>query len=467
MVAMNDYHIHAHFKELPLDILGQAERINRLYTQITLCFPVREDTLSLRTGIISNLERGLAQLSKSFPWIAGKVVQNDGAFKIVPAETALSLEVKHDYDTVPTWDKLNQANFPFRMLDEDVVAPCKTMVEPEAQRPVLMVQANFVKGGLLLSFNAQHGSMDMTGQGQIITLFAKACRGDDYTEDELGTGNMHRTGRIPIPDDEAPDHPDSPKSEQEEVTRKVEANAKSGERQPATPSGTLVWAYLDFPASSLSRLKEIASENLTADVTFVSTDDVLTAFIWQSMTRARQPRLDSPRSTPTTLTRNVDVRRHFDLPSTYPGLMATATSHKYSVDDIVHHKSLGAVASELRTALKPDLLRNSAELQATVIVRNKDAATHRSIAALSDPSLDVRLSSWAKEKLYDLDFGPCLRQPEAVRRPRFRNGAREGLVYLLPKGRDGGIVVGICLREEDMERLRTDKEVVRWSKWIG
>ncbi|KAK7725796.1 hypothetical protein SLS63_007951, partial [Diaporthe eres] len=421
------------------------------------------------TEIIHNLEIGLARLSKEFSWVTGKVIQVDEHFNITPAKTSLGLVVKELQDdvTVPTWDELREADFPFRMLDEDVAAPCKTLVEPDSERPVLLVQANFVKGGLLLTFNAQHGSMDMAGQAQVITLFAKACRGEAFAKDEVEVSNMRRTDRIPIADDKTPDASESPKPRPEGLAQDVEANAKPRKPQPSSPSADLVWAYLDFPAASLSSLKKLAIQTLTPHVAFVSTDDVLTSFIWQSITRARHSRLDSPRSTPTTLTRNVDVRRHFDLPPTYPGLMTTATSHTYPVNDLVNQETLGAVASGLRAALSPDSLRHNAIVQATAIARNKDAAAQRSIAALSNPSFDVRLSSWAKENLYDLDFGPCLGQPEAVRRPKFMNGAREGLVYFLPKGREGDIVVGVCLREEDMKRLRMNGDVIQWSKWIG
>lgn len=454
---MEDIHAEEGLPGMPLDILGQGERINRLYTQITFCFPIQDDSATPRTGIIDHLERGLARLSRSFPWVTGRVVRNDEGFRITTTGTSLGLVVKELYEdqVVPPWDELQQANFPFRMLDEDVIAACKTMVETDAKRPVLLIQANFVKGGLLLTVNAQHGSMDMAGQAQVITLFAKACRGEGFAKDELETGNMQRTGFIPIPD------------EQEEVVQKVEAEAKSRAAQPSAPTDALVWAYFEFPAASLSSLKELANKNLTADVTFVSTDDVLTAFTWQSITRARQQRLESPRPAPTTLSRNVDVRRHFNLPPTYPGLMTTSTWHTYSVDDTVNQTSLGGVASGLRAALDPEAIRRNAVAQATAIARNEDAATKRRMAALSNPSFDVRLSSWAKERLYDLDFGPGLGQPAAVRRPRFMTGAREGLVYFLPKGRDGSIVVGICLREEDMEPLSMDEEVLRWSKWIG
>ncbi|KAG8163171.1 hypothetical protein KVR01_007649 [Diaporthe batatas] len=469
---MEETHAGSSLEGLLLDILGQAERINRLYTQLTLCFPVGNESPGLRAEVIENLERGLARLCRTFPWLAGKVVQDGGEFKITSTASAPHLVVKElqGHGPVPSWDELNRANFPFRMLDEDAISPCRTMVEPGAERPVLIIQANFVQGGLLLTFNAQHGGMDMTGQGQVIALFAKACRGEDFTEDELEVGNMKRTRWIPISDDDAPDHPEASRPGGEQNVRPLasDSNSRGGFSGPQQPrSGSLVWAYLEFPAASLANLKQLGSETLnTSDATFVSTDDVLTALTWQLMTRARQPGLNSQQSTKTTLTRNVDIRSHFGLPSTYPGLMTTSTIHEHTVDD-VEHKPLGAVASSLRAALRPALLRESAKAQASIIARCKESAAQMSVAARSNRRLDVKVSSWAREKLYDLDFGPCLGRPKAVRRPKFGDGAREGLVYFLPRERDGSIVVGVCLREEDMDRLREDEEARRWASWIG
>ena len=68
--------------------------------------------------------------------------------------------------------------------------------------------------------------------------------------------------------------------------------------------------------------------------------------------------------------------------------------------------------------------------------------------------MDVRLSSWTKEKAYDVDLGPSLGMADAIRNPGFIERAREA--YLLPKERNEDIVVGICLREDDMVQLRGD-----------
>ena len=82
-------------------------------------------------------------------------------------------------------------------------------------------------------------------------------------------------------------------------------------------------------------------------------------------------------------------------------------------------------------------------------------------------SSDILLSSWAKENFYELDFnfGLGSSKPESVRRPQF--SPIEGLMCILPKRLDGELTVVICLRDEDMERLRTDEKFARYGKYIG
>ena len=74
-------------------------------------------------------------------------------------------------------------------------------------------------------------------------------------------------------------------------------------------------------------------------------------------------------------------------------------------------------------------------------------------------------SSWAKLDCYELDFNLGLDKPEAVRRPQFE--PVESLIYLMPRTLDGGIAVAICLRDEDMERLRADEEFAKYGRYIG
>lgn len=119
----------------PNDCLNALEQqpLLKLYTQICFCFSVADT--SPHSAIINTLTKGLEELSASFPWLAGQVVNegsgdgNSGIFKITPLEKIPRLVVKdlrHD-PSIPTMNAMRKAKFPFTMLDETIIAPCKTL----------------------------------------------------------------------------------------------------------------------------------------------------------------------------------------------------------------------------------------------------------------------------------------------------------------------------------------------------
>ncbi|KAF8348574.1 transferase family-domain-containing protein [Amanita rubescens] len=443
-----------------LEPLGQQPGL-KIYTQLSLCFPVSD--ASSHPAIINTLTNGLEQLSASFPWIAGQLVNegsgsgDTGIFKIKPLEKMPPLVVKdytHDA-SIPSMNDLRRANFPFSMLDESIIAPRKTIPQgDESVTPVFLVQANFIIGGLVLTFVGQHNSMDMTGQGQIIHLLSKACRNEEFTSEELSSGNLTRRNLIRLLDDSC-----KPGTQ---LARQV-AKPSPSEGTDAPPA-KCTWAYFTFFPTSLAALKSLATKSITLpEGGYISTDDTLSAFIWQSITRARIPRLSS--ATKSTFARAVDVRRHLGIPQTYPGIVQNMTFHTYVLQELVE-EPLGSIASQLRLAVDPKTssLKYDTRALATFLNRSPDKSTVSFVATL-DLSSDIMLSSWAKLDCYELDFNLGLGKPEAVRRPKFV--PVESLLYLMPKAPDGEIAVAICLRDEDMERLRADEEFGRYARYIG
>lgn len=100
-----------------LDILGQQPLL-KVYTQICLCFSVAD--ASSHSATINTLTNGLERLSASFPWLAGKVVNeglgegNSGIFKIKSWEKIPRLVVKDlRYDpSIPTMTPLDEPTSP-------------------------------------------------------------------------------------------------------------------------------------------------------------------------------------------------------------------------------------------------------------------------------------------------------------------------------------------------------------------
>ncbi|KAL1597196.1 hypothetical protein SLS60_008778 [Paraconiothyrium brasiliense] len=461
-----DYIVHSETDEccspimehFSLDIFGNNPRLNQLYTQLCFCFQLPHWSQS-NDNIITHIQRGLDVLTSSFPWVAGQVIHaNDGNFTIVPLVKTPQLLVQDRSKQLPTFEEYRNAGFPFKWLNEKDIASHSTLPDVRTEpAPVLALQATFIRGGVFLTFSAQHNCMDMAGQCQMIRLFAKACHEAVYfTDEELTIGNLPRKHIIPLLDD-------LPKTSEEVIAK--EPNNDSSQAPDAESEAEAAWSYFLFSCTALLTLKLRAQKDI--HTTFVSTDDTLCAFIWKQVTKARLNRLqDMSTSTQSTFERQVDVRRHLGLPTTYTGNAVYKTSTTRSVENVLH-KSLGYLASELRASLSPTPdLGYSARKAATMLHQqlraNKPDVVTVTRAKL--PAMDIKMSSWAKEDCYNFDFGGALGKPEAVRRPNFEGW--EGLAYLMPKSRDGEIAVAVCLRDEDLRILQADEEFGRFVRYV-
>ncbi|KAL2126542.1 hypothetical protein VTI74DRAFT_713 [Chaetomium olivicolor] len=435
-----------------LDILGQQPFLN-VYTQLSLIYPVANP--SSHEAIIKTLNDGLLRMAEHLPWVAGQVVRGDPDFRIIPFSAMPSLTVRdlRDEQSAPTMDDLRQARFPFRMLHENLVAPRKTIPGGIAgsgpdPTPVFAMQANFVTGGLILTFVTHHQTMDFTGQRQVMSLLSRLCRGEQLTDVEILDANPTRRGRIQLLGDS--------------YDPALEADVQYLKPGPVPDApAPATWKYFSFSAGSLATIKRLALENMTTPPGFVSTDDALTAFIWQSVARVRLVRLGP--STRSLLGRAVDLRRYLGFPATYPGMVQTMAYHHHSFQELVD-MPLGSIASQLRLAVEPSTstLAYTARMLATMIDRAKHKIPE---GGTPQTATGLAVSSWTNPAFYTMDFGLDLGNPEAVRRPAFDEV--ESLVYLMPKTPEGEIVVGICLREDDMTELRSDTNFSSHATYIG
>lgn len=447
-----------------LSLVEQSPRLRTLYTQLCFCYGVDYD-IPLQT-VVETLTNGLEQLTAAFPWLAGQVVNegvredDSGIFKIASFERLSRLVVKdfkHD-SSFTTMQTLRDSKFPYSMLDEKLLCPRSTLSDGPSETssdpfPVLLLQANFIAGGFLLTVLASHITMDIVGQSQVIRLLSRACHGSPFTAEEITNGNLDRRNLIPLLDDfEAlSSKPADPKP-------KVTVSQSTSNVSSTPPIPTFSWAYFTFKSTSLALLKAAATSTMMSSSQFVSTDDCISALIWQSIVRVRLARL-SP-STPSTFIRQVDMRKHMDIAPTYIGNMVTQTTLNTTLQELTD-KPLGAITSQLRSALDPETLKYNMRVHATSQARTKD----KSAGPAKDRSQTITMSSWSKIDCSNLDFNLGLGQPECVRRPRFT--PIEGIVYLLPKAPDGEIAAGLCLRAEDMEALKRDEKFMKYAEYVG
>ncbi|KAL2876270.1 hypothetical protein SGCOL_008443 [Colletotrichum sp. CLE4] len=439
----------------PIEILGQQPAL-KIYTQIAVCFSVKDE--QSYANITKTLSSGLERLTESFPWVAGQIINegasegNTGIFKIAPHEATPPLVIKdlRNDPSVSSMKDMKASNFPFGMLDESIICPRPTLpIDPNLvgkSEPVFITQVTFIKGGLILAFLGHHQVLDGTGQGQLIKLLSKACKGEDFTEEEVAIGNLTRQNVIPLLED----YKGGPKTD---------AMIVKPSATPDTAPATSSWAYFNFSSASLSALKSLASETVNSG--YITTDDAITAFIWQSISRIRANRL--PHDTETKIARAINVRGYMGIPQTFPALIQSMTNNSMAIGSLIE-RPLGEAASQLRSTVNPEALSYGVKALATLM----DQAADKSVFSFTGTlrlDRDLAFSSWAKLDLYEHDFGLGLGKPESIRRPQFT--PVESLGYLLPKAPDGSIALAICLRDEDMEGLKKDELWLKYSKYIG
>ncbi|KAI0161589.1 putative trichothecene 3-O-acetyltransferase [Xylariaceae sp. FL1272] len=443
---------------------GYGQMLVTIFTQISLCYTVPDD-FRLPT-VIDKLQRGLEILADRFPWLAGQVICEGagegltGVFQIAPLEATPRMYVKDLMDEVamPSLQDLRRTGYPMNDLDEKLVAPRNTSSgrPGETIAEVFHLQVSMVKGGTIITFLGQHQCMDGVGQAQVMRLLSKACRGEEFTAEELKVGNrgQHQV-MLSLNDDTW-----TPGMELRYNTVKP-----LSAQEPRKPRPNGVWCHFSFSAESLSSLKQAATRTLPATTSYISTDDALSAFVWKAIMRARRPRFQD--QVLALLARSVDVRKFVGISVLHPGFAQCMTYHDtFTIQQLVQ-SSLGVIAANLRAAIAPETssLAYDARSLATLVSRTPDKSTISLLGGDFDMTRDVMINSWVNQNAYELDFGLGLGTPGMVRRPRF--DAFQGLVYLLPKRQDGEIGVSVCLGEEDILILRRDEEFVGLAKPVG
>jgi hypothetical protein len=470
--------------DMDIDLMGAQPALFKLYTQLAFVFPLSEGAPTSQHRVTSIITSGLAELAKNFPWVAGQVVDaNSDAnaaplYRIRPYQPVPQLVVR-DYTSdseIPSLSQMQDAGFPMSMLGERVWAPCPTLAalgfdpkkasgEPDRPAPVMLVQISYIRGGLVLCVNMQHNVCDMMGQAAVLGWLSKACRGEQFNEEELKLGNMTRTGIVPLIEEDGW----TPGSElQKQLFPSSPAVLKevdTVEQQVPTAPSKCEWAYLDFSASSLESLKREATAALPDNFSgYVSTDDALSAFVFLSVLRARQQRLRP--DVPVTFARAVDARRYLNIHPNYPGILQNMAYTEYKLE-VLLSTPLGHIAAAMRQAVDPktsDIAWRTRSL-VTFLAQSPENTARTSPTATLDMSVDIALSSWTKVPAYEWDFGLGLGPAVAVRRPGLV--PVESLMYLMPKSPDGSIALAMCLREEDYQVLMQDEEWKRVARYIG
>jgi trichothecene 3-O-acetyltransferase len=432
------------------------------YTVVVLGFST--DSKSTPESITKELDHATLKLFEAYPFLSGQVIlggrtkTNSGRYEIIPygPHTNKSpVRGKDCNDLCPSYKDIMNANAPFSMLDGDVLCPKRGIghnYDSSEGQPVLIIQANFVRGGLLLCFASMHNALDMNGQHIVIRQFAALLRGDEADRKLIEQGNC---------DIDVPLLEDGEMALKHEDLRKPSAlNLTNGGPPSGMPS--MRWIYWRLPKDSLVELKKQATSE---GATKVSTNDVITAFWTHRLTSAR---LEAGRITadePIDCIRAVDARSKLNtpVPKGYLGHFVTIANTTWTANTM-SNSQLSTIAQDLRKSLQ-DIDDHAIRSFAT-LVQNTEDKTTIFYGANKKHGKDIFLSSWAQMDLCQTcNFGSALGRPDFVRRARL--DFVPDLTYIMPPDKNGNMDIGACLFEEDIEALKKDGPWGEYTKLIG
>ncbi|KAK3297392.1 uncharacterized protein B0H64DRAFT_357324 [Chaetomium fimeti] len=437
----------SNLNDLP-DLMGQFPVLNA-YTHIAFGFELPSDVD--RNAVVSALHTGLDRLIEQIPWLGYQMGRKSGVLTTVPWPEDVPrvlLHVKHCDDTVLPMEQLLATGVPISKLDGKVLTPWPALPHPHGITgpvPVITLQANFVRGGLILNFSSHHTVMDGTANFQVPKMLAAVLSGDTIPEAELQQANRDRRGLIEL------------------IPRSEPLKDYSHLRRPpgyqfALPASPPIWCNFKMPVASLSKLTKSARDPSRP----VTDDDVLIAFFWQRLCAARLARGVAP-DTVSKISRAIDARMALGIPAAYLGAQVHMAITRLPMGQVAS-LTLLQTAQVLRRELAQANTAWAIRSLATFVAREPD----RSLLLYNgthNGNTDVgATSSLNTSQVRPPNWGPLLGQCRFFRRSMGPPIPGSFSVY----SPDGGVILMCtCLPADDLEALKKDAPWKQYTRCVG
>ncbi|KAL1982376.1 hypothetical protein VTN96DRAFT_1407 [Rasamsonia emersonii] len=352
-----------------------------------------------------------------------------------------------------TYAELKSKAFPVSAFDAETLCRRSVWPSPGERLPVSLVQANFIHGGLILTWCIFHMVGDGTTFYTWTKVWAEECRraqGLEISEPvELAEAIFSDRERLMKPSGRNPgslkDHP--------EYTL-----------LPFTPPGAPPkmlspnhrgQVFYFSPAALASLKAEASPANATepSDQAWISTNDALSALLWRTVMAVQSP-LDSLEGDPVSVFNiAIDGRKRTD-PPVHPNTLGCFLEYvavSAPIRKILGSASLADLAILIRKALQRADGQFTDDVTA-LIEKLEDVNRLVPTAFLDVPGLNCVQTSWVNFELYSLDWGSLLGgKIDAVRAPHV--GVINGLQVVLPVLPDGGIEVLVGVEASCLDRL--------------
>lgn len=435
------------------DVMGQFPVLNS-FSVLAYGFELAQD--ADRDHIASDLKAAFHKLIEKIPFLGYQVKTNEsGRREAVPWPQDVAREgvrVNICDDSMPSMSELLQIKAPVSKLDGKLLCPWPALPFPHGIQgavPIVHLQANFLRGGLILNLSAHHTMMDGTADFHFLKLLATVLNGAEISAADLEPANGPRDRVVQLIPNGEP------------IKDYSHLFPPPGWKF-IMPTSWPKWCYFTLP--------EFAFESLAATVRAdeqppppsddlkqrLSKDDILCAFLWKRLCELRLAR-GMPADTETKISRAINARVPLGIPSSYLGAHVSSAIVRQPIGRIAE-MSISQVARVLRNELLQAATPWAMRSFATTIARESPArrasmlytGTHNAYTDIGCTNVSravVPKGSWGP-------LGPCrfYRRPNASPIP----GSMR-----LQEPEEGVHPVAICLLEVDLDALKSDDQ---WSQ---
>ncbi|KAL9067876.1 MAG: hypothetical protein Q9161_006600 [Pseudevernia consocians] len=461
----------------PSSAMIKAEVINlpppdqfmiRAHMIFLLCF--RLDPEVNPRQVYSELRCGLSDALVEFPFFVGRVVRHDVARDLIQINMSPNDGVPfkykyHDLTSFPDFRDLEQEHFPPSKLKGLALSPVDQVFASGDDEPALLLQANFIKGGLLLGISFHHSTSDIAGWTAFLKSLAKhtaaASKGSRTTphpsHEILDRGPLFHVNKDAtyeqcetlVKVDDVPERINQLKTH------------TSGPLQQ-TMSGNIVCALWYFSSERLQALKAASQSANKADP-WVSTNDALSALFWRHVTMARQLEKSAYATSTFQLSCNIRGRCSPKLHPEYVG-NAVANAHcSCPIQELCSTAPNGLylTASAIRKAV--DRVNDSAVRNFYGLVDSLPTISSAEYNRKLAPGPDFFMSSTGAFDWNGFDWGNHMGREVKHRFLRPMNYVTP--VAVLPRLRDGGLEVMMGHERDVIERLKLDETFMTFAEF--
>jgi hypothetical protein len=363
----------------------------------------------------------------------------------------------------PDYAELKEKFFPVAYFDADTFCPRSVWPSAGERLPISIVQANFIRGGLILTWNLFH----MVGDGTSFTLWTKI-----WAEECRRAQGLEILDPVQLPD--------AIWDDREQMIKPSGRNEGKLEDHPEytllpfTPPGpppkltslSHRGQVFYFSPESLAALKADASpSNATkpSDQKWISTNDALSALLWRTVMTVQSP-LETLEGEPVSVFNvALDGRQRTD-PKVHPATLGCFLEYvavSMSVREMLTTLNLADLAIEVRKAI----LRADNQFTDDVVAlvdQLEDVDRLVPTAFLDVPGFNCVLTSWLNFQLYGIEWGPVLgNNIQAVRTPHV--GCINGGQVILPALPNGGMEILVGVEESCLDRLLKDPLFAKYA----